>query len=474
MAITRLAAPATFNPAYNINAYYYDSTNKNQTGFSYVVDIYEAGTSTKIYEGRIAPRPNDGYGYFNLTKTLTSQLSLDLPIGNATFRQATTNFVRYDVKIGEEYVISYTIDTPVDDSGYLKLDTTAVNTFAVGDQVVITGADVASVNGLHTIIDVTDTDTFTIDLVYDAGMASLTTGSITYADNRKTITRDLNTLSGQVAYDAAIAPVPYTEWDANDWNMDSTSDPRGKFLTSAPDNFYVAESVEAHFMMYSSNTSTYCARVYYKNSNGDVAYRSTANAGWYVMSVPVGTANLNPTTATVGTLPIIKDDTEWYQVWMTNGSGTRTSDIFTFYIDRRCTANDYNILFKDRMGSWLPFSFGLLSTENKQINRSAYKKSYGDYDGVSAFTYDTTARGNAIFNVDETTSLTLNTNWMNDEASVYFKELMTSPECYLLVDGNYLAVTVNETSHEVKRERNKKMIRYTVSVTMSINDPING
>lgn len=473
MAITRLAAPATFTPAYNPNAYYYDSTNKNSTGFSYVVDIYAAGTSTKIYEGRISPRPNDGYGFIDLSKILQSTLSNEMPIGNTTFRQATTNFKRYDIKVGEEYVVSYTIDTPVDNGGYLQLDTTAVNTFSVGDQVVISGCNISTVDGLHTIIDVADTDTFTIDLVYDAGMASVTTGSITYADNRKTITRDLDTLSGQIAYDAARTFVDFRSWTTAAWAMDSTSAPYGKFLTSAPNEFTIGEDSEAHLMMYSPNTSTYCARVYFENSNGDILYRSTANAGWYVMSVAAGTSNANPTTVVSGSTPLIKATTEWYDVWMADASGNRTSDKFRFTIDARCVINDFVIVFKDRMGSYLPFSFQLKSKEEKSITREEYKKSYGDYSGGS-FTYATTDRGNTVFSVDEVTTYTLTTNWMNDADSVYFKELITSNECQMLIDGTYVAVNVVNTSHEVKRQQNKKMIQYTIQVTQSNSDPING
>ncbi len=56
MAITAIAQPVYFSPAYNPLKFIYDSTNKNEAGFKYVFDIYESGTSNKIAEYRVLPR----------------------------------------------------------------------------------------------------------------------------------------------------------------------------------------------------------------------------------------------------------------------------------------------------------------------------------------------------------------------------------------------------------------------------------
>jgi hypothetical protein len=59
MGQTTIAAPQVITPAYNPVKFIVDSTNKNLTGFRYIFDVYESGTSTKIAEYKVLPT----YGY---------------------------------------------------------------------------------------------------------------------------------------------------------------------------------------------------------------------------------------------------------------------------------------------------------------------------------------------------------------------------------------------------------------------------
>ena len=81
--------------------------------------------------------------------------------------------------------------------------------------------------------------------------------------------------------------------------------------------------------------------------------------------------------------------------------------------------------------------------------------------------------GKTIYNVDLTTELELNTNWMNDEMSVLFEELITSPYTYIKVDGIYYPCIVKETAFEVERQKNKNLIRKTVTVEYGNKNIIN-
>ena len=70
-------------------------------------------------------------------------------------------------------------------------------------------------------------------------------------------------------------------------------------------------------------------------------------------------------------------------------------------------------------------------------------------------------------------TLTLNTNWMTKEMNVYFEELLTSPETLIKIDGVYQGCNVQETSFETIRQKRHELIRKTVTVKLSNNDPIN-
>ena len=79
MAVSAVVEPNTTTPAYNPVVYWVDSTNKNETGFKYVVDVYDGG-GTQIAEYRVAPRIDDGYGVIDLSRLLSSQVSKDLQL----------------------------------------------------------------------------------------------------------------------------------------------------------------------------------------------------------------------------------------------------------------------------------------------------------------------------------------------------------------------------------------------------------
>ena len=53
------------------------------------------------------------------------------------------------------------------------------------------------------------------------------------------------------------------------------------------------------------------------------------------------------------------------------------------------------------------------------------------------------------------------------------EELLSSPYTYLKVDGDYYSVSVQESSFETQRQKNKNLIRKTVTVTFDINEPVN-
>ena len=76
MAVSAIATPVYFSPAYNPLKFIFDSTNKALDGFKYVFDIYESGTANKIGERKVLPRPTDGYGEIDISKLLQSYTNI--------------------------------------------------------------------------------------------------------------------------------------------------------------------------------------------------------------------------------------------------------------------------------------------------------------------------------------------------------------------------------------------------------------
>jgi hypothetical protein len=180
-------------PAYNPIKYIYSSTNVLLSGFKYIFDVYESGTVNKIAEYRVMPTYGTGFGEIDLSKLLQSFVSYDLNLTNTSVYNAVDSHYKYDLHVGEEYLTTTTYINALTASG-VNVQINVVNTFVAGDQINITQADLGVANpnleGLFTVLSVG-----VGFLVVNSPWANVTNpnidGAITYADGRKTVTRDL-------------------------------------------------------------------------------------------------------------------------------------------------------------------------------------------------------------------------------------------------------------------------------------------
>jgi hypothetical protein len=71
-------------------------------------------------------------------------------------------------------------------------------------------------------------------------------------------------------------------------------------------------------------------------------------------------------------------------------------------------------------------------------------------------------------------TLELNTNYMNEGMAAYFVELISSPQTFIKIGSAYYACTIQDKAFDVSKERNKKLIRKTITVKLANQNPING
>lgn len=470
MAQTTIASPQLWTPGYNPVKYIMDSTNKNKVGFKYVFDIYPSGSATKLKEFKILPRFGDGYGECDLSRLLVSQMSYTEEYGTTGGQNATDSFYKYDVKVGEEFQVSYSINTPVDNGGYLRLNTTTSNTFSAGDQVSISGSNVVDVDGLYNIVSVQSATSFTISLPYKAAYASLTTGTIVYADGRKTITRNITTMLNRYVFNGALPFKDFPSYNYVDYQPSSNN---FKLLTSMPtDGMYVREDQHLSALMINS-TGGYQQGLYLENSNGDIFRMDIPNTNT-VTYMPLGAANLDLYVES-GTPPLIKSNTEWYEIYPTNYQvgDEKYGQSFRFYIDRRCSINDYYIGFIDRLGAFNTFAFTLKSYERGTIQRQTYNKNIYGYVSSGDWLYSTTDVGEQITGVQVSKTYELSTNWITESMAIYFEELLTSPRTFFIENDILTPCIIQDSSFEVEKQRNKNLFRKTITIRLANENIVN-
>lgn len=464
MAITLIAAPDNFSPAYNHLKHIYDSTNKNLDGFRYVFDVYQTGGS-KIAEYRVLPRITDGYGEIDLSRLLQNYVTYVYPSGTNEIAVANSAY-QYTLKIGEEYVTTFSYTASVVQDGiYVEITPTVAHSFVVGDRVVITQADggVANPNleGLFTVTAVNGTTSFTVNSLWSEVTDATINGEVRYSDNRKTVTRDIRTETAAWVYDGAIKPQDFRSYDGSVYLLNAVTD---KFLTTMPREMWITPTQDLFVLTGNNNVTT--GNIRFQDSNGSFFNYNVTNND-IVTLCNVGANNstaLDPNTI------------DYYDFWFAGASPTFTqqSEKIRVYIDQRCKINDYEILFYDRLGSWGSFAFQLKDYKRGTVTKEVYNQDLIGSVASAKWTYDTYEFGSRVVfpAIDET--LELNTNWMTEDMAEYFSELVSSPQTYIKIGSTYLACIVQDTSYEIERQRNKNLIRKTITVKLANQTPING
>ena len=488
MAITLKAIPQTLTPAYNPIKYIYDSTNKNLGGFKYIFDIYESGTLNKIAEYRVLPTYGTGYGEIDLSKLLQSKVSFDLEPTNTTVYDAPNSHYKYDVKVGEEYLTttSYTaaltqyVTAPY--AGRVQIN--VANTFAVGDQIVITqtGAGTANPNleGLFTVLVATPTY-IVVNSLWSQIVNINKNGDITYADGRRTITRDIVTKLNMFVFNGAL---PWTQWPSYIFQEYYLTSPTDKFLTSIPaQEFYATLSQDLWMNAVYGGPGPGTHKIIFTNDAAEV-FEKSVSATDHVTGNAVGPNNLGTLTPISGPLPLIKPTTQWYEFYYEH-NGAQVTQLYRVNIDRRVQDQEISVLFLDRFGSWGSFAFTGRYYENGSVTREQYNQDVAGYIQSSKWTYDLTDRGyiNSYVSVDNT--IDINTNWMNEQMAQYFTELVSSPYTYFKISNydescdipestEYVSCNIVTSNYEVFKQRNKNLIKQSITIKLANNDTVNG
>jgi hypothetical protein len=471
MAITTINEPYDITPAYNPIKFLYNSTNKNNLGFKYIFDVYESGTANKIAEYRVFPRYSDGYGEIDLSKLLQNKVSYDFDQVLIESDPATNSYYKYDLKVGEEYVVTYTYTANlVDNGGNIQITPTTAHTFQVGDQIVLfAGVANSAVNGLWTVIAISGTTNFTINALFANVNNPTDNGTVNYADNRKTITRDIVTALDKYVFNGAISWSGFRTYSENNFILD---DPNDSLLTNIPTTGFKITETQDLWVNILNNFDT-TGYMVFGNSDGDIfAKPITDNA--LITQVGVGINNQGTLTALVGSLPLIKPTTTSYSFVYTDSSYNDSSLIYRIDIDRRCVIEQFEIAFLDRLGSFGSFAFQLRAYEQGKVNKDVYKQDVQGYTDAGKWTYSSDEFGSRVINPTVEKTYQLNTNWLTVEMDKYYQELISSPQVYIKIDAQYYACIVQETAFEVSRQKNKNLIMRSVSVMLANQDAING
>jgi len=477
MAQTIIANPQKFTPAFNPIKFIVNSTNKNKTGFRYIYQVYNGATLLGTF--KVLPTYVTGYGEIDLSKFLSSYVSWDFDPTLVTDLPAVNSYYNYDLNIGEEYLYELGYTSALTASG-TNTRINVSNIFQVGDQVNILQDDAGVANplleGLHTVIAVSGT---WIDV--NVPFTSITNvninGTINYADNRKVIEYDITTITNCKVFNGAFTWVEFASFDDDTYNLNAntklwlTNQPKTEFYSTLGQDLFLNARVRMG------------KKIVFENNDGEL-FSKTIVSNDSITQVAVGANNLGTLTVVSGTLPLIKDDTTYYDFWYED-SGQKSIK-YRVNIDKRTLNEEYQICFLDRLGSYSSFAFQLKSYERGEVTRDEFNKDVRGYVSSGEWKYNLDEFGFNTFNINVSKTIELNTNWLNEYMSAYFNELISSPQTFIkkvtysCIDGivatstAYVPCIVQTNSYEVFKQRNKNLIKQSIVVKLANNDNVNG
>ena len=496
MALTLIASPQDLTPAYNPIKWIVDSDIKNYDGFRYVFKIKD-GSSNVIAEYRVLPTYGTGYGEQDISKLLSNYVSFDLDTTSTNFYAAPNSSYIYKIETGEEYVtrVDYT-STLVDSLGNVRINVT--NSFVAGDKINIKQDDGGVANpyleGLFTVLSATGSY-LVVNSLWSLVTDATINGTITYADNRKTYVS--GTEYTKAVVNSVVRWLDFPTWDWNDFVLSANTK---RWLTNQPTTFYSTLGQDIYLNII--NPTAVTDYIIFTNSNGEYFYKTITGSD-SIYQIPSGPNNygiLIPIGA--ATLPMIKTDTTYYEVYYSNvntGTPLQKSLKYRINLDTRVQISEYHCLFLDRMGSFSSFAFQLKNYERGEVSREEYNQDVtGFVNDNDQWSYNTIENGFKSFNINVKKTIDLNTNWMTEEMNRYFEELITSPQVYLKLASytntenwlypedesgcplripestEYQPVIVTNTNYEVFQQRNKNLIKHSIQVRLANQDNING
>lgn len=288
----------------------------------------------------------------------------------------------------------------------------------------------------------------------------------------------LDTVSS-LDYWAINSALPYSEWVSDNLNSHKISATGTKeFLTNQPDNILIREG-DTHELSMMTDTNNACKRLVIKTylENGTLQNTGTINNPYNTisgnsgrfLSILVGPNDINNSTLTTGTNPLINGSTSYYEVWIENSSNARRSTVKRFTIDRTCLRDDkyFRLFWLNNYGRFDSINFTQVADKSIEVEQSLFNKVLGTEDSNS-YTFGVDEHEKLPFFTEVQTSYKLRSGFIDTDTAEYLTSLYSSPYVYMMIDGVLTAIVIKDKSYTVKKTIQEKLINIELNVGLSV------
>jgi hypothetical protein len=196
--------------------------------------------------------------------------------------------------------------------------------------------------------------------------------------------------------------------------------------------------------------ATQCTYLVTQTSNGTTFITPVAPAASGSSNDQIEIFNNSPSSFLYGTLPF-----SWYNVIPAYRSGATYFALspgirFNIVCDQKYP--NVRIKWKNRFGQFDWFDFNMVNKQAFQVNRSQYQPQIGTWNS-NTLTYRPYDSSIVNYLVDTKQSISVNTDWVDEDYNEIFKQLLVSDEIYWINDpDNYVPQYTGFTPITIKTE----------------------
>lgn len=202
-----------------------------------------------------------------------------------------------------------------------------------------------------------------------------------------------------------------------------------------------------------------------------VAYSTgSTNNTYFLGKVPSGRNTSEISSVLSGTLPVIHTAATYYTIAIYDLNDVRITEEYRIDLLDDCSRYDQiTVWYLNPMGGFDSFQFDMINrpkflTQRKQMRRQLYEL-VGD-----TYSYSQTRHGLTNYDTRESKSITLNSDWLNDQESSAMHELVSSPVIFIKLGGetDFTPVTINTPDWEQKNENTDGLFNAQIEVQFDV------
>jgi hypothetical protein len=497
MSISVQLQPQQLEPVYNPIIIVATSSRQSEDGFQMIGDVYVRGDN--VTRMRVNTNP-DGFCLFDIHKHIENKISFDFNPNSSGWTIATYSAATYSVRLGEEWRPKWTFFDNFfltgSKLGFIGLaDDNPQPQFGIGDTINVVQTSpftFSQYNGVATITGIFATSglaapyngnrwiietnkNFLGNTPVNGGTISLF-GFRTYInENEFDIGWTTSIADAKWAFNGVTSFLDEISWTSSNWTIGVGT---ASFLTNVPQHYEVGTFSRMWLSVFQGagdvDKLTIIADGKTFSITNSFTNPQTSNNQPFIQigCGPFQLINATSSITSVGgsSFPVISNTTKEYTIWGEDTTSGEITKRMTFKLKNYCSRYEkIQLVFLDKLGSFIPFTFNFANRLNKTISKTNYSQVYGSYaPSIDNWTYRTWDRGTKSLDTIVTDSYGITSDWINQTTSDFLMTLMESPEVYWINElGVTLAVTLTVTNVERKQIINDQIINYTITMELS-------